>query len=409
MNPAKAIILLASRPETVQIAVERLAPATLGVIFSQDVLLAIAQKCSELGDRGVGFRFRVVDDPMEISDAFSKFELMLSELESAGHSRENVLLDATGGTTPMRLGVALAAISRGVAMIHQRVPQVYANGRWDRDPSREVEVVPMHNPLESTGLLREGQGIDLFNHRDYAAAALVFEDVAKKVSGAERGHYFRGLRLLAHGYAAWDVAEYGQALDGLREARDELKSPFSDTALAERAEELVAGVGEHLPFLGKVRGKLSAHKVVDMLENARRRIADQGRYDDGVARLYRTVEMFHQWRLKERGISTGKVDWEGMDDGAKERFLSAAGLVQLPGELGLRHARLLDRILGGEVLEEDSTLRDLLQKRNRSILAHGFEPIGEAAARGFLEYVDGMVAAREEVRAGARHLTLRGL
>jgi hypothetical protein len=125
-----------------------------------------------------------------------------------------------------------------------------------------------------------------------------------------------------------------------------------------------------------------------MLENARCRIADQGRYDDGVARLYRTVEMFHQWRLKEQGISTEKVDWEGMDDGAKERFLSAAGLAQPPGELGLRHARLLDRILGGEVLEEDSTLRDLLQKRNRSILAHGFEPIGEAAARGFLAYVD---------------------
>ena len=151
----RAIILLASRPETVRIAVERLAPATLGVIFSQDVLLAIAKTCSELGDRGVEFRFRMVDDPMEISDAFSKFELMLSELESAGHSRENVLLDATGGTTPMRLGVALAAMTRGVGMVHQRVPQVYVDGRWEQDESREVEVAPMGNPLVATGLLRE--------------------------------------------------------------------------------------------------------------------------------------------------------------------------------------------------------------------------------------------------------------
>ena len=406
---SKALILLASRPETVQIAVERLAPATLGVIFSQDVLLAIAEKCRELGDRGVEFRFRMVDDPMEISDAFSKFELMLSELESAGHGREDILLDATGGTTPMRLGVSLAAISRGVRMIHQRVPQRYVDGGWVRDESREVEVYPMHNPLESTGLLREGQGVALFNRRDYAAAALVFEDVANKVSGAERGHYYHGLRLLAQGYAAWDVAEYGPALENLRAARDELKSPFSETALSERAEELAAGIGGHLPFLGRVRGKLSVHKVVDMLENARRRIADQGRYDDGVARLYRTVEMFHQWRLKERDIITEKVDWDKVDDVSREHFLSASGLAELPGELGLRHARLLDRVLGGEGLEEDSTLRDLLQKRNRSILAHGFEPIGDAAARKFLEYVDGMVDAPDEVRAGARHLTLRGL
>ncbi len=133
----KAIILLALRPETVHIAVERLAPATLGVMFSQDVLLAIAEKCRQLGDSGVEFRFRMVDDPMEISDAFSKFEMMLSELESAGHNREDILLDATGGTTPMRLGVALAAISRGIAMIHQRVPQTYADGRWERtSPAR---------------------------------------------------------------------------------------------------------------------------------------------------------------------------------------------------------------------------------------------------------------------------------
>lgn len=79
------------------------------------------------------------------------------------------------------------------------------------------------------------------------------------------------------------------------------------------------------------------------------------------------------------------------------------------GELGLRHARLLDRVLDGEGLEEDSTLRDLLQKRNHSILAHGFEPIGKSAAHGFLEYVDAMVEAPDEVKSGARHLTLRGL
>ena len=40
----------------------------------------------------------------------------------------------------------------------------------------------MDNPLESTGLLREGQAVELFNRRDYAAAALVFEDVANKVT-----------------------------------------------------------------------------------------------------------------------------------------------------------------------------------------------------------------------------------
>ena len=96
------------------------------------------------------FLYRVVDSPMEIGDAFSSFEHLLSELEELGYGREEVLLDATGGTTPVRLGVALAAMTRGVRMVHQRVPQIYVDGRWERDGAREVEVAPMGNPLEES-------------------------------------------------------------------------------------------------------------------------------------------------------------------------------------------------------------------------------------------------------------------
>lgn len=402
-----ALILLASRPETVEITVLKLRPEVLGVIVSQEILEAVVLKCSELKGEA-RFLYRVVDSPMEIGDSFSRFEHLLSELEGMGYGREEVLLDATGGTTPMRLGAALAAMTRGISMVHQRVPQVYADGRWERDSSREVEVAPMGNPLEATGLLREGQGVELFNRRDYGAAALVFGDVVGKVSGAERGHYYRGLLLLAEGYAAWDVADYGVALEKLREARKEMGVEFSEAALAERARDLEVKIPGHLPFLGKVRGKLSAENVVDMLENARRRIVDQGRYDDGVARLYRCVEMWHQWRLSGHAISTEKVDWERVDGDVRERFLEEAGLSEPPEVLALRHARLLDRLLSGEETEDEAVLRDLLRQRNRSILAHGLEPIDGKSALRFLEYVDALVEA-PEARIGAEHARLRGL
>ena len=384
MNPTNALILLTSRPETVEVAVERLHPRTVGVIVSQEILETVVAKCSELGGR-VRFLYRIVDSPMEISDAFGRFEHLLSELENSGYSREEVLLDATGGTTPMRLGVTLAAMTRGVEMVHQRVPQRYVNGRWERDERRGIEVHPMRNPLEATGLLREGQAVDLFNRRDYAAAVRIFADVAEKVSGVARGHYYRGLLLLAEGYAAWDVADYGGALEKLKGARAELGVRFAERELAERAGALVGRVTDHLPFLGRVRGRLSVENVVDMLENARRRIKDQRRYDDGVARLYRTLEMWHQWRLQERhSISTSEPDWSKVDEAARERFLEAAGLAEPPEVLALRHTRILDRVLGDGVAEDDEVLRNLLQQRNRSILAHGLEPIGEKAARRFL-------------------------
>ncbi|TCJ15720.1 TIGR02710 family CRISPR-associated protein [Rubrobacter taiwanensis] len=409
-NFARAIILLASRPETVEIAVEKLRPERVGIISSQEVLEAVVLKCAQLKGSGVKFTYHLVDSPMEISDAFDRFERLLSELEGEGYGREEILLDATGGTTPMRLGAALAAMTRGISMVHQRVPQRYIEGNWVRDESQEVEVVPMENPLEATGLLREGQAVELFNRRDYAAAALVFGDIVGKVSGLGRRTYYRGLLLLSEGYASWDVADYAVALERLRAAREELGAGFSDPELADRAGVLVDRISAHLPFLGKVRGRLSVENVADMLENARRRIVDQGRYDDGVARLYRCVEMWHQWRLLQHyGISAGEVDWAKVDEGVRERFLQEQHLEELPGEIGLRQARLLDRLLRGEEPEEESTLRDLLQKRNRSILAHGLEPIGGESARRFLEYVDAMVEVPGEVRAGAEHARLRRL
>lgn len=309
----------------------------------------------------------------------------------------------------MKLGAALAAMQRGIGMVHQRWPQRFENGKWVFDEAGGVEVVPMRNPLEATGLLLEGQAVALFNRRDYAAAALVLEDVVGKVRGVEREHYYRGLLLLARGYAAWDVADYDGALQNLKAAREELDVDFGEPALSERAVQLLERVRANLRFLGRVRGKLSVEKVVDMVENARRRITDQGRYDDGVARLYRAVEMWHQWRLFERhSLSTDDVDWEKVPQDARGRFLAQTGLAQVPGQLGLLWARALDRVLGGEVPEEDKVFRDLLQQRNASILAHGLRPVGETSAKRFLSHVDEMVN-EAQIRDQATHARLAGL
>ncbi|MBA2345987.1 MAG: TIGR02710 family CRISPR-associated protein [Rubrobacter sp.] len=404
-SAAKALVMVVSRNEAVDTAVSTFQPEILGIISSQNFLGPVARKCADLESR-MTVLYRLVDSPMEIHNAFERFEHLLAELESLGYTADDTVLDVSGGTTPMRLGPALAAMQRGIRMVHQRVVQSFIAGDWKVDPERPREVVPMDNPLESTGLLREGQAMQLFDRRDYGAAALVFGDVLAKVTGAERRHYYRGLLLLSEGYAAWDVADYGAALKKLGSARQELSAGFSEQSLSGRASALAGRISAHLSFLGKVRGELSAESVVDMLENARRRILDQGRYDDGVARLYRAVEMFHQWRLKEHNsVSTKDVDWDEVSEDARTKFLEATHLPELPDHLDLTRARALDRILNGDVAEDGNLFRNLLQQRNRSILAHGLEPIGEKAALKFLEYVDGMVGETEN-RVAASHVSL---
>jgi len=407
--PCRALIMVVSRTDAVEVAVEALRPEVVGVILSQDILGPVVKKCEELEPRAI-FRYRLVDSPMEIAHSFERFEHLLSEIEGLGYPAEDVALDATGGTTPMRFGAALAAMTRGMRMVHQRVPQRYVDGQWELDDSRQREIVPMDNPLESTGLLREGQAVELFNRRDYGAAALVFADVARKVTGVERRHYYGGLLLLSEGYAAWDVAEYSTALDKMRAAREELSIGYTEGVFAERAAALAEHTGTNLSFLSRLRGKkVSVENVVDMLENARRRIADQGRYDDGVARLYRAVEMWHQWRLLElHSVSTKGVKWEDVPEDARTTFLQTCHVTQLPENLDLTRARTLDHILSGESTEDNNVFRDLLQQRNTSILAHGLRPVGENSAQRFLEYVDAMID-QPEIRSSARHARLRGL
>jgi len=95
----------------------------------------------------VCFLRHIDDSPMEIGDSFSRFENLLSELEGMDYGREEVLLDATGEMIPIRLGMALVAMTRGEEMVHQMMPQVSVSGRWKWDESREVEVAPMGKPL----------------------------------------------------------------------------------------------------------------------------------------------------------------------------------------------------------------------------------------------------------------------
>jgi len=49
---SKAILLLASRLETAEVAVRKMRPETLGVIVSQEILEAVVTKCSDLRDEG---------------------------------------------------------------------------------------------------------------------------------------------------------------------------------------------------------------------------------------------------------------------------------------------------------------------------------------------------------------------
>ena len=119
-------------------------------------------------------------------------------------------------------------------------------------------------------------------------------------------------------------------------------------------------------------------RLLDLWLNAERR-AVQGRFDDAVARWYRLMEWTAQWQLRTV-FDADTADFP--------RDLLPPDADVTPGrdgkiKIGLWQSwRVVEQRLSGPaqvfIAEHGRELRDLLDLRNNSILAHGFQPVKKA-------------------------------
>ncbi len=117
-------------------------------------------------------------------------------------------------------------------------------------------------------------------------------------------------------------------------------------------------------------------RLFDLWRNAERRAA-QGRFDDAVARWYRLIEWTAQWQLRA-GLGENTADFP-------RKLLppdadASASTDDDKTKIGLRQSwQVIERRLSGAAQAfaraHNPALRDLLDVRNRSILAHGFRPV----------------------------------
>jgi CRISPR-associated protein (TIGR02710 family) len=141
--------------------------------------------------------------------------------------------------------------------------------------------------------------------------------------------------------------------------------------------------------------EISGVVVEDLLLNAERR-SQRGRYDDGVGRLYRALELLAQVRLKlAYGLKTENIDRSKLPEAAAHRYAKVEGKLQMPLH---RSYELLTELgndpLGDLYESHEKDLTSILKIRNKSLFAHGFTPI---SASQFTE-VDGVMG--EFIRKG---------
>jgi len=292
-----------------------------------------------------------------------------------------VVVDFTGGTKCMTAALSLQA---------HRWPCLFSYvGGTERTKdgvgivvSGKENIVHYENPWDSLGYLAVEDALPLFDRGSYAAAAKGLQAALLRVSDPTVKRQLVTLSKLAEAYAAWDRFDHRKARDLLGEVEksaNDLLAMFSRHRFMDLVDR-IKKQREHLAALTDAQGP-SPELIRDLIANARRR-AEEGRYDDAVARIYRAIEALAQLRLRtEHGVQdTGKVPLQSVPGSLQDQFTVRAsnGTVKL----GLQDCYAMLGVLGDPMGRRFSGLRwddpehSPLAVRNQSILAHGFQPVG---------------------------------
>lgn len=305
--------------------------------------------------------------PDDLDTALVRIDAALSAERRAGFP---VVVDYTGGTKSMAAAMVLAASA------HSNVQLQFMAGR--RADLAQVEAgteSPVEMPGDLLGLGQSFASIRAFVARRQYGPALALADAAraqidhhpKRVPTAWRGQvdaWRHGLKLLD----AWDRFDHPEAHKLLSAGLDE-EAPWAlvleAQGYADRLSDLDANRRSH-PVL-----------VEDLWLNAERR-AENGLFDDAVARLYRLAESAVQSRLwQHHGIDAANAQYDDLPERLRNRLNNGAQHGRTGYALSRAEAvEVLDFASPGDPVAAAFRARPRWQiARNTSILAHGFAPL----------------------------------
>ncbi|MDE8344360.1 MAG: TIGR02710 family CRISPR-associated CARF protein, partial [Acidocella sp.] len=296
------------------------------------------------------------DEPDSI---FSAVQARLTSLKRL-HPEAKIIVDYTGGTKSMSAGMVYAAMS-----VPDIELQFMLGNRPDTTKIEDGTEKPQRmatDLLVAERLIAEAEtamrsfdyqvAVEILKRLLNTAETRKFGDVAWRARLRWRAHFASGLH-------NWDIFDHTGA-----------------------QKILISILPEAHPLLKRL-GRLCADKkepeiLFDLWLNAQRR-ASRGRFDDAVARAYRLVEWTAQWRIREElDESTTTFPVEKLPSKyRKEWCLKDQEFIDLPLERAWRvlGGSKKDSHYGPAVKAHIEAMREILKKRNKSILAHGFDPV----------------------------------
>lgn len=349
----------------------RLKPAHVAFVVSKESRSSAQKIAQQAGIAEECITFVVLDTPHDLNEVFARTNETIRQFLALGYSPSEISLNYTSGTKVMSSGVVLAAVFNQCSELRY----IYEGGAaGDRVIITRPEAVSAYRDLllgsRLIEELRFQSATDLLDRID--SSLLSHSDVA----------ILDALKKLADAYNAWDTfnpARFVEIMHELTPQVDLLKKFFVDSGTLGLLAQLASDIA---------RENYSPLIFADMVNNAVRRMLE-GKYDDAVARLYRALEMLAQWVLRRHGINTDDVDTRKIPPRYRVSFEALRSMDDGIVRIGMRKAfellALLEAPLGLR-FQAKKELLPLLQRRSKSILAHGTSRVAKQDCEHFLKH-----------------------
>lgn len=300
--------------------------------------------------QGKQFKVEKIKDKDDVNHIYEVVGSQIKRLKEKGY---DIAVDFTSGTKSMSAGAVLAATTEEVEISY--VTGVRVEGKVVRGTEKAMSYSPIMGSIRIQEKIME----ELFNLHQYEACLAIIDNIMNRVLVPEIVERFRLFKQIVEGYSSWDK--------------------FDHETAREKLLKVATVPDENKEFLGKLRSEKEERMkflIADLLNNAGRR-AVEGKYDDAVARLYRNIELIAQLKLKEKGIETFNVDLNKIPLESREKLEKEK---DSEGRIRIGLAKAYDLLNNfedklGKRFVSDENLKNLLRKRNESILAHGLTPI----------------------------------
>jgi CRISPR-associated protein (TIGR02710 family) len=392
-NPMKCDVLIMSvgmQKEPVILSIISTRPKRVFLLHT-DGSRTTAEKVMDDPDiTSMDVEFKTVEiDEVDVAYNYRLLKDIVNELDG----NERVLVDPTGGRKTM--GAIL-----GTFAFFFRIPMIYL-----RAEEIDNTVVPftgvvceIENPYTYYGDIELSILKKHFDNYAFDAAIVICDELLNTVKDMALHTKFQIIKEFIELYRDWDAffhsrhyvnkAEREESANMARRLSDILNVKVNRFGLDFVDKSVVEG---NIEFLDRIEQNwrpgmnlCDKFRLVDLLCNADRR-AEQGKFDDAAARLYRCLEMCSTVKLEELGLKdVANPDYQVFADanGLSMDIIAKAFNTDgkwLPEMLALNQQMTLLGLVNEPIVSIYKGMQEgrdsLMNRRNRSVLAHGTNSI----------------------------------